>query len=178
MNHLHTAHALWREHLRPGDTAIDATCGNGHDTQILADLVGPAGTLLSYDIQPQALQNAQARLPHQQIIWKHQCHSQILLPARLVVYNLGYLPGGDKSITTQTDTTLKSLKKALEADAISIMCYPGHTEGARELTAITQFLKDLSGWEITPYRWKAGAPTLLWMKQLPQTTSKSPRPAS
>lgn len=33
------AHTLWRAVLRPGDTAIDATMGNGWDTLILAELV-------------------------------------------------------------------------------------------------------------------------------------------
>lgn len=29
--------------LRPGDAAVDATAGNGHDTLALCQAVGPAG---------------------------------------------------------------------------------------------------------------------------------------
>ena len=31
-------------HIRPGDTVVDATMGNGHDTCFLAELVGESGS--------------------------------------------------------------------------------------------------------------------------------------
>lgn len=37
--------------LRPGDTAVDATMGNGHDTLFLAQAVGPTGHVIGFDIQ-------------------------------------------------------------------------------------------------------------------------------
>ena len=61
----------------------------------------------------------------------------------LFMYNLGYLPGGDKSITTDSATTLKSLSSALELLAVGgllcVVCYPGHEEGARESQAVEAF---------------------------------------
>ncbi|PNH03525.1 putative rRNA methylase ytqB, partial [Tetrabaena socialis] len=43
--------AVWSQVLRPGDTAVDATCGNGHDTLFLARAVGPGGHVFAFDIQ-------------------------------------------------------------------------------------------------------------------------------
>lgn len=144
-SHIHTAHALWRAHLKPRDTAIDATCGNGHDALVLAPLVG---TLLCIDKQPEAIEATKKRLgplPHV----SYQLGSHAELPAispQLIVYNLGYLPGGDKSITTKTESTLVSIRRALEILApggmISITCYPGHPEGARETEQVECFIKD------------------------------------
>ena len=45
------AKAAWASLLSPGDTVVDATCGNGHDTLALARLVGPHGCVIAMDIQ-------------------------------------------------------------------------------------------------------------------------------
>ena len=39
-----------------GDICIDATAGNGHDTLLLAELVGASGSIIAFDIQEQAVQ--------------------------------------------------------------------------------------------------------------------------
>lgn len=41
--------------VQPGDTVVDATCGNGHDTCALARLAGPSGTVHAFDVQPEAI---------------------------------------------------------------------------------------------------------------------------
>ena len=41
------SHTLLKEVLQPGQTAVDATMGNGFDTELLASLVGPTGQVLS-----------------------------------------------------------------------------------------------------------------------------------
>jgi len=136
--HIHFAHTLWRSHLKPGDTVIDATCGNGHDSKILLDRIGPTGHLTCIDIQQSALDNTKARLgPFQNISSLLTCHSNLPnITPHLIVYNLGYLPGGDHSLTTTTSTTLSSLENALEIlhpkGLISVMLYTGHPEGAAE----------------------------------------------
>ncbi|WP_346419965.1 methyltransferase domain-containing protein, partial [Listeria monocytogenes] len=48
------AHDTLRKVVRPGDYVIDATCGNGHDTLLLAELVGINGHVLGFDIQQMA----------------------------------------------------------------------------------------------------------------------------
>ncbi|MBW7476596.1 methyltransferase domain-containing protein [Paenibacillus oenotherae] len=59
---LSMAHKLISERVSPGDTVIDATCGNGVDTRFLAELVGARGTVFAFDIQAQALQRTDERL--------------------------------------------------------------------------------------------------------------------
>ena len=61
-NALAVAHAFLRTHVRPGAFALDATAGNGHDTLFLCRLVGAAGRVLAFDVQPQAVENTNARL--------------------------------------------------------------------------------------------------------------------
>ena len=51
-----------RRFLLPGDTAVDATMGNGHDTQFLCELVGESGHVFAFDIQEQAVENTRRRL--------------------------------------------------------------------------------------------------------------------
>ena len=152
--HLFLAHAYWKEHLQPGDIAIDATCGNGHDTLMLAQILlpDPASLLFALDLQQNAIDQTFSLLKRSiplshftRVSLEQRCHCAIdrlplPIPPRLIVYNLGYLPGGDKTITTQTATTLQSLQKAIHllapGGAISVTCYPGHPEGEKEEKAI------------------------------------------
>lgn len=52
---------LAREPLA-GARVIDATAGNGHDTEFLARAVGEAGEVLAIDLQPAALEATLKRL--------------------------------------------------------------------------------------------------------------------
>ena len=45
------AAACLRQVVQPGDTVIDATMGNGHDTAMLAELVGESGHVIAFDVQ-------------------------------------------------------------------------------------------------------------------------------
>lgn len=51
---------------------------------------------------------------------------------RYTRYNLGWLPGGDKSITTKLEDTLESIEAAKRlvrhGGMISVMLYTGHSE--------------------------------------------------
>ncbi len=179
--HLQKAHQLWEKHLQPTDAAIDATCGNGYDAEVLSNLL-PQGQLFCFDIQSEALKKSKTKLGHNSPVqWIHACHSLIdtkiplqLLnsyPLRLIVYNLGYLPGGDKNMTTQTETTLLSLKKALiltspYKGALSIMCYPGHPEGVEETRAVRKWAlnsRALPNLVVEQYTWEHTSAQLLWI---------------
>lgn len=178
--HIEKAHATWKSFLRPGDTVVDATCGNGHDTLFLAHL-GELN-IIAIDIQARALAAAQERLGPlaSQVAWRLECHSQlpqILNSAspRLIVYNLGYLPGGDKSKTTLMQTTLQSLHHAvawlLPGGLISITCYPGHPEGEREEIALLEWAVSLNPlhWQVDHRSWsprEAKRPSLLLLSKL------------
>jgi predicted methyltransferase len=142
------AHLLLADRLRPGARVVDATAGNGHDTLFLARLVGPTGHVLAFDVQAEALAATRARLDAAGI--DSACctlvqagHETLAehLPAdwrgRLdaAVFNLGYLPGGDKTRITRAETTLAALAVAAAELApgglLTIAVYPGH-EGGRE----------------------------------------------
>lgn len=183
--HLLLAHAYWKEHLRPGDIAIDATCGNGYDTAALAEILLPHSNslLIGLDVQQEALDQTTKLLKNSfpesylsRVLLNRRCHADLAslpLPVapRLIVYNLGYLPGGNKSITTQTPTTLQSLKSAMKLlahdGALSITCYPGHEEGSREETSILEWAKQLpaNSWQVCHHRWinREAAPSLYWI---------------
>ena len=46
----------------PGETVVDATAGNGHDTLFLAEHVGEEGHVYAFDIQQAALNSTAKRL--------------------------------------------------------------------------------------------------------------------
>ena len=52
---LDLAHHLISRRVHPGALVADATAGNGHDTLMLARLVGPGGRVYAFDIQEKAL---------------------------------------------------------------------------------------------------------------------------
>lgn len=152
--HLELAKWVWKNLLMPQDLVIDATCGNGKDTLFLAEL---GCIVYSLDIQPAALQKAKDLTKNFNVTFLEMSHedlSRLVLPKapKLIVYNLGYLPGGDKTITTKTETTLSSIESALQiSDAISITCYPGHVEGKKETDAVFQFVSKLKEWKVACY---------------------------
>ncbi len=182
-SHLDLAHSYWSRLVQPGDTVIDATCGHGYDTLKICQLALSInkGKVYAFDIQNQAIESARqyinAHLPldlRQQIFFQQCCHS--LFPSeispssvRLIVYNLGYLPKGDKTCTTRLDTTLQSLNQAQHllqpGGILSVTCYPGHPEGAIEQEAILHYAALFSPqeWSCCHHSWlnRQQSPTLL-----------------
>ena len=137
--------------LRPGDLAVDATMGNGHDTERLAELVGPEGRVIAFDIQAQAVESTRARLEAAGLLDRvtlvQDSHANMAAhvsqPPRLIAFNLGFLPGGDKQVTTLLDSTLTAVRAAMAllqpGGMLLVCCYPGHAEGQRELDALRDF---------------------------------------
>jgi len=138
--------------VRPGDRVIDATMGNGHDTELLCSLVGPGGRVYGFDVQPSALEKTRGRLAEAGLAERatlflaghEQMKERVSEPVQAVVFNLGWLPGGDHGITTRTETTLAAVRQALELlspwGVLVICVYPGHAEGARELQRLEEAL--------------------------------------
>lgn len=186
--HIRLAHRYWQECIQLGDSVIDATCGNGHDTLLLCQLAlnEEHGHVYAYDIQEQALTTTRERLQEKLteaqlkrvrlIKGCHSCFSEIppTPPIKLIVYNLGYLPGGDKTQTTFTLTTLQSVQKACDLIAqggtISITCYPGHPAGALEEEALLRWVEGLprKNWNCCHHRWinRQQAPSLLILQKM------------
>ena len=154
------AHEALSAILEPGDVAIDATVGNGHDTLFLARSVGDSGTVYGFDIQEQALDTAYRRLQEEglqgRVSLYHAGHEamSLVLPesirgrVRAVMFNLGYLPGGDKQRTTTISTTLSALQQAVELLAhggvISLLAYTGHPGGREEAEEAKAWARRLS----------------------------------
>ena len=175
--HIELAHELWAKLLTSDDIVVDATCGNGHDTRALVKLVKH---VYSLDIQADALESARLRSKEyaDKISFVLGCHSQFPKElargtVKLVVYNLGYLPGGDKSKTTTRETTLLSIRGALEliyaGGMVCITCYPGHEEGKREQETLLEFVSALSREFLCCHRvWlnRPNSPTLLTITKL------------
>ncbi|TXG75985.1 methyltransferase domain-containing protein [Candidatus Dojkabacteria bacterium] len=176
-NHILLAHSLWSGHLAPDGLAVDATCGNGHDTLVLSRML-PKGKVFAFDIQKQAIENTRLLLEEHKTLDRvelfQQSHAEWkgeFEPPHLIVYNLGYLPRSDKIITTLVETTIKSVQTGLEilldGGALSIMCYPGHAEGEREEKALLDFLSTLpsSEWTVCHHHFpnRPKSPSLFWV---------------
>lgn len=146
-----TEHAqlLVRDVLREGDWAVDATAGNGHDTVFLAGIVGPTGRVFGFDVQEAAVHAASVRLSGLPQVSLIHCGHELLaerLPPdaqgriAAVMFNLGYLPGGSKAVTTCAETTLAALYQALvllkPGGIVTLVLYPGHPGGREEANAV------------------------------------------
>ncbi|MGZ8225402.1 MAG: class I SAM-dependent methyltransferase [Methylococcaceae bacterium] len=155
-----TAHQYLSEHLKPGAIAIDATVGNGHDTLFLVQQVGVTGKVYGFDIQAEAIGATQEKfqqtgLPNECLVLHQTSHALMdenISPQHhgqisAITFNLGYLPGGDKSIITETDATLKAITLGcglLAAGGImTIMVYPGHSGGDEEALQVERWCEDL-----------------------------------
>lgn len=148
-NPLSFSHEIIHSVVGEGDYAIDATLGNGHDTLFLSKLVGEKGKVYGFDIQKQAIESTKERLIKEnsfdQVELIHDGHENMLsyIPDKkevsAVMFNLGYLPKGNKEIVTKAETTKKAITQALslikKGGIISIMVYYGHpgTNGEKEL---------------------------------------------
>ncbi|MDV2686378.1 class I SAM-dependent methyltransferase [Alkalihalophilus lindianensis] len=153
------ARFLLERSISPGDIAVDCTAGNGHDSLFLAKLVRENGHVYSVDVQETAILNTRARLDEAEVSSRvtltqsgHQ-HIATIIPsdqhARVkgAIFNLGYLPGGDKSIVTQSDTTIEAIEALLELmpkeGVIVLVIYHGHTEGAVERDHLLHYVENL-----------------------------------
>jgi SAM-dependent methyltransferase len=142
------SHLLIRSFVTLGDHVIDATCGNGHDTLLLAELVGSKGRVWAFDIQKEAIETTAARLDNaghsESVVLIHDGHEIMTEhcsgPVKAVVFNLGYLPGGDRTVVTRPESTLAGLEQSLEilepGGIVVITLYPGHEGGGQERTVL------------------------------------------
>lgn len=154
-NSLNIAHHLVRKVVQPGDVVIDATMGNGNDTVFLAELVGESGHVYSFDIQEQALANTRKRLKNAGIgdnvtLIKdgHQnMDKYVSKGVKAVMFNLGYLPKGDHSISTKADTSIEALEKSMKlltvGGIIMIVVYYGGDSGFDEKEAVLEYVRTI-----------------------------------
>jgi SAM-dependent methyltransferase len=149
------SHLFLRSFVRDGQFAIDATCGNGHDTLLLASLVGEGGHVWGFDIQQQALAETGQKVAEadlsSRVTLLHTGHEElaqhVAVPVQVVLFNLGYLPGGDRTIITLPETTGTALKQALRLLApggiVMVTIYPGHSGGSEERSTVEGWVAGL-----------------------------------
>ncbi|MED1862030.1 class I SAM-dependent methyltransferase [Fictibacillus nanhaiensis] len=153
------ARTLLQSFCGEGDFVIDATCGNGNDTLFLSKLVGKDGHVFAFDIQEQAIANSKQRLTDQgadpNVTFFHASHEEFTnkLPSDLhskvtaAIFNLGYLPGSDKSITTTGSSTIGAIEQLLQLlkpeGVIILVIYHGHEEGKREKELVMNYVTQL-----------------------------------
>lgn len=138
-----------------GACVIDATMGNGHDTAWLCELVGESGKVYAFDVQQEAVKRTAERLEQagyrqraELFCLGHEHMAEVIhQQADAIVFNLGWLPGAEHGVTTQTSTTLLAVEAALsllKEEAIMTICiYPGHEEGTKELHALLEWAAKL-----------------------------------
>lgn len=162
------AHALVAEVVRPGDAVIDATAGNGYDTQFLCRLVGKTGRVYAFDVQADAIAATKRRLEAADLLQRvtliHASHETMpdhlssVDHVKAVMFNLGYLPGSDKSIVTRDESTIAAIDASTRLlspeGIITIVVYPGHHGGRDEAAAVETHVAGLSADRFSVSLWR------------------------
>jgi SAM-dependent methyltransferase len=152
-NALGLSHQYLSAVVRAGDRVVDATAGNGSDTVFLARLAGEVGHVDAFDIQAAALARTREKLVQAGLENRCTLHlashdqmaARVAPGVRAVMFNLGYLPGGDHRIGTSAATTLPALEQAMAliqpGGIITIGIYYGGDSGFAERDAVLEFLR-------------------------------------
>lgn len=154
------AKILLERAVKTGDIAVDGTVGNGHDTVFLAKLIGETGRVYGFDIQEEAILNSKQRLETEGLAERVSLHyigheqvGKTISPEHQgkitgAIFNLGYLPGSDKTIVTKAETTISAVEQLLEMMApggiIVLVIYHGHEEGVIERDALLNFCQRMN----------------------------------
>jgi len=150
-------HHILTNHLKEGDRAIDSTAGNGYDTLFLAEQVGPSGKVIAIDIQDCAIRSTRERLESAGLIDRVRLVTEDHAVAlrKLIVdghenvaaitFNLGYLPGSDKSIQTCAESTEEALVASIQLltpdGYLCVTAYRGHSGGTSEAETVETFMR-------------------------------------
>ena len=150
------AHRVVTEIVEKGDVVVDATAGNGYDTLFLADRVGEMGRVFAFDVQQEAIESTRARLEQagvaDRVELRCESHGGLLEvvgrdAVTAVMFNLGYLPGGDHEIITEVAETATAVVQALFAlksgGVMTVVCYTGHPGGKEEADTVVMGLKQI-----------------------------------
>ncbi len=147
---------LISRHVKEGDLCIDATMGNGNDTLLLSRLCGETGHVIAFDIQEIALAHTRERLEKENAVPNYELHLDshtnmenyaAPMSVSCIIFNFGYLPGGDHALATRADSSLQALTSSLsllKKGGILMLCiYSGGDSGFQERDALLAWLKEL-----------------------------------
>lgn len=156
------SHQLLAKAVREGGSAIDATAGNGYDTLFLARLVGETGRVFSFDIQGTAIKKTEDLLQKDGMLHRvtliakghEEMDRYVGQNVQGVIFNLGYLPGGDQKIVTAPDTTICALNKSIRllspGGVLVMVVYWGHEGGMEEREAVETWVAERNSpaWDV------------------------------
>jgi SAM-dependent methyltransferase len=156
------SHFILTREIKPGDMVVDATCGNGSDTLLLAELVGHSGHVFGFDIQPQAISNTREKLKEAGLenratlynVGHELLDEYIKMPINTILFNLGYLPGACHRIITTKETTLAGVRAGMNLlkpkGMVIAVLYPGHEGGQEEAVSLIEFAQALpkKDWDV------------------------------
>lgn len=177
MNTLSLVHQKLEQFIRPGSFVIDATAGNGRDTVFLCGLTGKKGRVLAFDIQQQAVDNTKRRLTEsgwektgEVVLDSHANMAKYAAPGTVdcIVFNLGWLPGGDHTIFTHADSTIAAIEAGLEllkdGGLMCVSIYYGGASGYEERDALLEYVKTINPDQytvlVTQFANRAGDPPI------------------
>lgn len=182
MNALDIVKKAVSEHLSEGGFAIDATAGRGYDTVFLARTVGATGRVLAFDIQPAAVESTRALLASEGLDAEvvrasHADMAQYASPesADCILFNLGYLPGGDHTVYTRAESTIAAVEAGLDilkhGGLMCVTVYSGGANGYAERDALLPFLASLDDGKyqvisLSFHNWKKDPPRPFFITKL------------
>lgn len=148
-------HQVLRSHISEGDLCIDATMGKGNDTLFLCQQTGPAGQVAAFDIQKAALSFTREKLERNHVSARlildgHEHMGNYFQPetVQCIMFNLGYLPGGDHHLATKSETSIQAFEKGFRllkpGGIMSICIYSGKDSGFEERDQVLAYLKTLN----------------------------------
>lgn len=150
------AHSFLTDNVKPGDLCIDCTAGRGNDTAFLCGLVGENGKVIAFDIQPEAVESTNALLKERGFsdiaevhLESHENVDRYAEPGTVsaIVFNFGWLPGGDHRINTKKESSIAAVQKGLELlkpdGVMSLSIYYGRDTGFAERDALLEYLRKL-----------------------------------
>ena len=175
-------HTILTNHLHEGDLAIDATAGNGYDTIFLAEQVGLSGKVIAIDIQDIAIRSTREKLESTGLIDRvrlvnddHAISLRKLMvndreKIAAITFNLGYLPGSDKSIQTNAESTEEALTASIQllnpGGYLCVTAYRGHSGGIAEAETVEAFMRSArsEGHTVDCYEpGSSNSPPVLWV---------------
>lgn len=149
-------HHFIEQQVKEGDFCIDATMGKGNDTVLLSRLAGETGKVIGFDIQQEAVNFTEERLRREACPENYELlrvsHEKMAAYAKedsvsCIVFNFGYLPGGDHSKATKAASSLAAIESGLKLlkkkGLMSLCIYSGGDSGFEERDAILEYVHKL-----------------------------------
>ncbi len=115
-----------------------------------------AGKIYAFDIQKKAIEQTKAALVQNGLYSESICLIQdshahmtnyVTEKVKVILFNLGYLPSGSKTLVTKKETTLTAVSQGLtllrKDGLLCVTMYSGHPGGTEEKQALLDFVRTL-----------------------------------